>query len=281
MTDFIAFARASGLDLLNCQPSRDIQRCPTLEHPNKNNASFMYDGKRGWCLCWDNGAEIQYWDNGKEFTPAEKQEWIKQQTKHNEGKAELAADTARKAQWMLSKANLSTHDYFACKGFPDHIVKVMERDGNRLALLPMRVGSQITSLQIISREGDKWRKTFLRGGTTKGATFTIGQGEPVLCEGFCTGLSIHRALSAAKIPASVVICYSAQNMVYVSKTLKPRLVIADHDEAGLKAAEATGALFYTPPVDGFDFNDLETSRGAFFAMMEMKRLWLTKAVITV
>lgn len=221
---------------------------------------------------------MQYWNNGKEFTPREKKEFEDQHKQQRKDKAELAADTAKKALWMLDKATPSNHDYFKAKGFPDHVVKVMERDGNRLALLPMRVGNQITSLQIISKEGEKWRKTFLRGGTTKGATYTIGQGEPVLCEGFCTGLSIHRALSAARIPASVVICYSAQNMVTVSRTLKPRMVIADCDVNGVgqKAAEATGAPFYVPPVEGFDFNDMETSRGLLFTMMELKKLWMMR-----
>jgi putative DNA primase/helicase len=123
---------------------------------------------------------------------------------------------------------------------------------------------QLWSVQRISEDGDK---KFLPGGRTKGAVFLLGAHRGAthnyLVEGFATGLSVALAAKNLFQHYCVIVCFSANNMLHVSKSVKRCLVMADNDESktGELAAQATGKPWVMPHDVGMDFNDLHQSSG--------------------
>lgn len=117
-------------------------------------------------------------------------------------------------------------------------------------LIPMHdAGGQLVNLQRIDGSG-KW---FLPGGQAKGCRFMI-EGGPrvVLCEGLATGASWHQATGD-----TVIVVFSAGNLLPVAETVRADLVAADHDESGTgeRYAKATGLAYLMPPLVGHDWND--------------------------
>lgn len=268
--DFTDFARMHGV-LIKSEPAFGVwERHKTVDKPHKMNGSVKFMGDYGHVQNHATMDEVANWRSDK---PIE----VKYQ---NLAKASISNSTltheevARKAAWMIGQAKVDYLDYFMLKGFPDHKVLTMERDGKKMGLLPMRVGNKLSSLQIIiwDKEERSWRKTFLKGGATKGATFTIGQGYPIFVEGMATGLSVEKALNKANIKARVVVCFSANNMLHVAKGVKDGLVFADNDvsKKGLQVAESIGLPYWISPVVGEDANDAHKRMGDFKWMMEVK-----------
>jgi putative DNA primase/helicase len=115
----------------------------------------------------------------------------------------------------------------------------------------------------------------LPGGRTKGGVFRLGrQGKEFLCEGFATGLSIKLALESMGIGSMVVVCFSAGNLVEVSKYFRGSgaRVCADHDlnGTGQKAARDTGLPWIMPDEAGQDFNDLHQAAGLVAVAKKLK-----------
>ena len=140
-----------------------------------------------------------------------------------------------------------------------------------LLVVPMRVGNSVVGCQLVSADGTK---KFLKGQVTNMATFVMGQGPAILCEGYATGLSIRAALTAAKLKRSVVVCFSAHNLLKLSATHADGLVVADNDtsQTGQNTARQAGLSFWVSPVEGEDFNDTHQRIGLFAASQEIKKL---------
>jgi putative DNA primase/helicase len=268
MDDFLRFAAWHGLIIGDIQPGR-ITRCKTVDHPHKKNGAFMFDGEWGWCQNWADSDKPVIWQ-GKEskLTQIEIRQKIKESTAERDHQFQEAI---RKAAWMIKQAKPGTHDYLALKGHPEAIGLIMQKDAGDLLLIPMRIINNLVGLQVIAKDESGYRKTFLKGSKTKDACYVIGRGGlPIHCEGYVTGLSIHRALNRSKLSGHVVVCFSAGNMVHVAKT---GYVVADNDASGTgeKCAKQTGLPYFMPPDLGDDFNDYEM-RGQLEAMMQIKKL---------
>ena len=118
-------------------------------------------------------------------------------------------------------------------------------------------------INIFSEDGTK---KFLSGQRTKGAVAVIdNKGVPILCEGYATAMSIRRALKAVKARYKIIICFSAGNMLEVSKEYRDGFLVADNDATGIRVAKATGLPYWVSDVDGEDFNDAELRMGAMSA----------------
>lgn len=171
-----------------------------------------------------------------------------------------ANETAERAQRMLGEAKEDTHPYLIAKGFKHSLGLV--RDGELLIGMHAVEDYRLINLQRIAVDGTK---KFLAGGRAKGAIHRLGRGPRIaLCEGYATGLSVQAALTLLPGLWTVVVCFSAGNLVAVAPEFPHAIVCADHDESGVgeKAARETDLKWVMPPEPG-DFNDLHggTVRG--------------------
>lgn len=273
--DFINFAQSYGLQIKTLKDDCRWYRCSTTDKPRSYNGAYKFCGDHGFVQNHATMDKVEVWKSDKPVDLGALKQRNKAAIDDIQSQAQAAAN---KAAWMLSKAVPDKHDYFFLKGFPEHVCMTMERDGKKLALLPMRVDNRLTSLQIIGFDDGNWRKTFLKGGVTKGATYLIGKGLPVLCEGFATGLSVHKALKLARLERQVVVCFSAHNMAYVATKMNADLVIADNDSSGTgeRIARQIGSRYWISKTIGNDFNDDHLQRGDFAMMLELKQLMLKK-----
>ena len=84
------------------------------------------------------------------------------------------------------------------------------------------------------------------------------------CEGYATALAIKDAFRVVGHEALVICTFSAGNMAKVARPWRGRqcLAVADADDAGRKAAAATGLPTWEPPVEKSDANDYYIEHGA-------------------
>lgn len=259
--DFQQFARLHGVLIDDLQADGRVHRVPTIEKPRRRNGAYRFNGRFGWVQAWDTMVEPAIYrperPDGPSPAPRAPRHYVPAQ---DEREAREAA--ARRAAEIVARCRLDTHPYLARKGFPGLRALV---DGDGRLVVPMRPVTRyhaVVSVQWIDERGDK---LFLRAGAAKGSVFRIGSGDDTwLCEGFATGLSVARGLRELSWPATVVVTFSAGNLVHVAKLLRGRrYVMADADESGVgqAAAQSTGLPWVTPPDAGHDANDMHISRG--------------------
>lgn len=282
MTDFITFARAHNVEI---DPSRlyasdKIKRCGTVDKPRSGNGAYWWDGQRGWVMDWSGEARTIWFEdkNAKPWTDQEKREWMLKRQAANAAKDRTYELAAQKADIILRSAKLSTHDYLHLKGFPE--TKMLVLDGS--LLVPMRnvVTNKLQGYQQIYWDMDarKWEKKMLHGMRAKNAVLYMGNRdaeEAWLVEGLATGLSVHSALRSTGLDASVVVCFSASNMVQVADQIPgKRFIFADNDESktGEKSAIQTGLPWTMADTIGWDANDLHKEKGLFAVMSKIMQL---------
>jgi len=227
-------------------------RVKTVDHPNKKNGSYIYDGRSGAVLNWAVHEKAILWRGEAKNDPLYR---VKiHQAKQDTEKRNQAA--ASKAGRILKEAVRATHPYLAKKGFPDEQALVW--DG--LLVIPMRIDDELTGLQMIDAEGNK---KFLSGQKNKGAVAIFeNKGVPILCEGYATAMSIRRALKSVRTRYKIVVCFSASNLALVSEKYPDCIIVADHDKVGISVAKKSGRPFFVPPNLKEDFNDYELRVGA-------------------
>jgi putative DNA primase/helicase len=184
------------------------------------------------------------------------------------------ASVAREAQALVRDAIISGHPYLIRKGFPDRATLVRE---GRLVIPVRDVDDyrQIISAQLIDENGEK---RFLTGGRTRGGIHRLGAARAsrvVLCEGYATGLSLDLALLRLSGAHAVIVCFSANNLVFVASRFPGAVVCADNDEsrAGEKAADRTGLRWIMPPEIGTDFNDMHQRQGLYSVVQALREVF--------
>jgi putative DNA primase/helicase len=175
-----------------------------------------------------------------------------------------------RAATLIKACGIGTHPYLAEKGFPEARALVMEEGS---LVVPMRdcVSDSLVGAQVVRLVDNKWEKKMLPGMRAKGAALRIGNhraSETWLVEGYATGLSVDAALKLLRLSASVLVCFSAHNLVHVSGLIPGRrFVFADNDvsRAGETAAIATGLPYAMAPRPAgqktMDANDCHQSEG--------------------
>lgn len=271
---FIGFCRAHGLIVDSLIRDRWV-RVPTTDHPKRKNGAYKWTGSRGWCQNHAVMPEPASW-HGSDSAVMAIDPRVAAEAAERERRRLVAGRVAAadKAHSIIAQAKFSQHAYLHSKGFPDALGLVWERDGAHILVVPMHVDRAVVGCQLIGVDGDK---KFLTGQQTKGATFTIGQGNPVYCEGYATALSIHAALQAARLRRSVVACFSAHNLTYLAKR---GVVVADNDASGTgqRAAEATGLPYWMSERVGEDFNDAHQRLGLFVVSQSLKATLMRRPV---
>jgi len=279
---FILFARAHGVEIDPNKffPSDRIRRCGTIEKPRSGNGAYFWDGQRGWVMDWSGEARVIWFEdpNAVPWTDEQKREWMDKRKKVNATRDTGYENASKKAYTTINAAKPAKHDYLHLKGFPDLEGLVLEES----LLVPMRnvVTNNLQGYQRIywDAETRKWEKKMLLGMQARNAVLWMGdrKAEEVwLCEGYATGLSILHALRSAGLKASVVVCFSASNMVAVADQIKgQRFIFADNDESktGEKSAIQTELPWTMADTVGFDANDLHKKSGLFAVMGKIMAL---------
>lgn len=267
MNRFEDFARACGVDIRRLRDDGKIHRCPTLSHPRSDNGAYAFDGRRGWCMAWDNGGETQWFGgDGRTWTDEDKAAWKAKQDEAWNQKQAGYARAARRAEDLIASSTLQEHGYLKLKGFTK--LRGLVSDDETL-VVPMRSPrtNRIQGAQLIRYDGSTWVKKMLPGMRAKGAMLRLGPLRTtvtILCEGFATGLSIEAAVHQMRLRAEILVCFSDANMVHVAEDLAgPVIVSADNDVsgAGERAAIAIGKPYFMAPTVGHDANDWHQAAG--------------------
>lgn len=245
---FQDFAQNHGL-IIDSLVTDKWTRVKTADKPSKKNGVYYFDGAHG---CVINYATMEkhavYQSNKPQVIDHEK---IK---KMHEERLAFQEKAKQKAAWIVKSAVKDQHPYLIRKGFDSKGLV-----WNELLVLPMRINDRLVGCQLIDAEGGK---KFLSGQITKGASLVIdNKGRDILVEGFATGLSVRRALKAVQARYKIHVCFSANNMLEIAKTVKDPFVVADNDPVGISTAEKIASNYWVGEA-GEDFNDYELKVGA-------------------
>ena len=277
--NFIDFARGHGveIDYSKLYPSDRIKRCGTTEKPKSGNGAYFWDGERGWVMNWSGEARVVWYEDphAKPWTDEEKRAWVEKRRAQQSDQQQKYDQVALQANIVLRSAKVENHAYLQYKGFSDEKGFVL----NDKLMIPMRnvVTNKLQGYQQIYWDLEKrtYEKKMLTGMRAKNAVFCIGSrtaDEFWLVEGYATGLSVYHALKSCGMTASVVVCFSAGNMVAVASQIPGRVfVFADNDESGTgaKSAEATERPWTMPDQVGYDANDLHQKDGLFAVVSKL------------
>ncbi|MER9079942.1 hypothetical protein [Mesorhizobium sp. M0895] len=223
------------------------------------------------------------------FTPSERREISQKIKVENQRKRQRAQAAADKAAAMIARAGPAQHPYLAGKGFPHERALVIgaatvrdiggdyasyllpDGGGERAIVIPARAGARVTSLQLIWEDGTK---KFLWGGEMEQASHRIASGAFTwLCEGYATGLSLRSAVKSLHRNDGVLVCFSASNVLAVSRMVKARrAILTDNDKplpqyggigTGEYFAYRAEIPYLMPPLIGDDLNDVHLRDGIY------------------
>ena len=282
---FVTFARAHGVVI---EPARlfagdRIRRCPTVDHPKKENGAYFWDGQRGWVFNWEAEASVQWWHdaNARPWTEAEKQEWKRKRESAKTAQQQQYARSAKQAEALIAQASPDHHSYLEIKGFKDAKGLVLP-DG--VLIVPMRnvVTNKLQGVQTIRwiTEQVRHEKKMLFGMQARNAVLRLGPktaNETILCEGYATGLSLEVAARQMRLNAAVLVCFSDRNLVNVATQVRgKKYAYADNDEsgAGERAAIDAGVAYCMSDTPGYDANDNHKRNGLMTVckkLMEVRR----------
>jgi putative DNA primase/helicase len=295
-SEFRAALSAAGLDFPGeIIPDGRLHRIKVNGDRNPNSFYVLHpDGiAAGLFGCWKRGISETWCAKSNEvLTEAERadrdRKWQQQQTERDAERRRLKDDARAKAQAILDAGQPATddHPYLVRKGvqaFP--CVKLgawPQRQLENCLLIPLRTASgQLATVQAIfpAKPATGRDKDFLKGGTTKGAHFVIGDLHSadtiIIAEGYATAATLHEATGYAAVMA-----VDAGNLKPVAEALqvlypgKRIIVAADNDRAsdgnpGVKAATAAAKAIkatlaipqFADGESGTDFNDLAALHG--------------------
>jgi putative DNA primase/helicase len=179
-----------------------------------------------------------------------------------------AESTALKAvnQWSRGTPAAADNPYLVKKDVAAFCAR--ENKVEELLLPITTIEGDLVSLQTIKPDGSK---KFLPGGRKQGCMIVVNDppdaNRIVVAEGFATAATIAEAEPDSRVVAAL----DAGNLPGVVNALRERIpgieiiVAADHDDAGIKAAEeaaqASGCRIALPPIPGHDWNDHAAAGG--------------------
>lgn len=283
--DFIQFALTHGVVIDRQLVYNKITRCPTVEHRQKKNGAYWFDGVDGWAHNWEVGQETAAWWKDEDAKPpnlADRERIDRMRAKMAKDIRDLQQSAARKAARVISECRMQEHNYLKHKATGKAhalaLIKTLVSEDYEL-IVPMRnvLTDELNGYQRIFIKDNKWTKEYLYGTRADLAVMKIGRGSKIIaCEGYATGLSIRYVCDCAKLDVTVLVCFSAGNMLKVCRATKVDLVFADHDiptekqiergeteGTGTAVARKCGTKWVCSPVPGEDANDMLQRAGRF------------------
>ena len=258
-------------------------------------AGSFGDWKRGFTETWCAKA-------GDVLTEAERAErdrlWAKQREERDADRRRSNDEARAQAQKILDLARPASddHPYLLRKHVKAHPGVLVgpwpQQQRENCLLIPLHTaGGQLATVQAIfpNKPGDRSDKDFLKGGSTKGAFFALGDLTTAPCiviaEGYATAATIREATGYVAVMA-----LNAGNLRPVAEALRAlyhssRIVIAADDDRhiegnpGLKKATTAAKAIkadlaipeFTEGEAGTDFNDLAQLRSADVVRQAIER----------
>ena len=257
---FESFAIEHGLLINGLELNRWV-RVGTVDHPQKKNGAYIFDGHGGAVINFAVHDKHQIYKSKSVYAYDPQIIAIRQQL--NKERLERQNQARRKAEYIVSHCYHYSHPYMIRKGFNQRFS--LWKD---LLVAPMSVDDKLVGCQLIAPDGTK---KFLSGQITKGASLVLGKkGRDIVCEGLATGMSVRRAMKYLRAPARIHVCFSANNMVEIASSLENPLVIADNDETGVRSAKKIASTYWLGEA-GEDFNDAEQRLGTELVAESLRR----------
>lgn len=241
--DFYSTLVANGLRPTET-PSPDgiIHRCKTDAKPNKKNGWYKLalDGKIGWFGDFTTTLSATWKPNATEMALIPRVDPAALAAKRAEERRVVGlAVQAVRNYWASLKPLTALHPYLEAKQLSIQGCDQLRVDGDAL-IVPMYRAGALVSLQRIYHGGTK---LYWKNAPTKGASLSLlrlGSTVTILAEGFATGLALFQCIPEA----SVIVCFSADNMAYVAEDINLTgmvVVAADNDwKTAIKNKERTG-----------------------------------------
>jgi putative DNA primase/helicase len=274
MTDLISFARAHGIIIDTLPTPGAWRRYPTTDKPHKRNGSVKFMLDHAFLYNWAIDQEVIVW-SGQAPAGMNPERIAKMSKDADNKRLALQRKAAGKAAGLLNNCQRGSHPYLQRKGFEDEPGNVYVKEGHGYLIIPMRVNGNLVGAQIISEDGEK---KFLFGQRSKGAEFVFdNKGPHILTEGYATALSVRAAMKALKMRYTIHVCFSAHNLLNISRELNDCFIISDNDESktGEKIAEQSGKRWWMPPTVGHDFNDMHQELGLFKSSQALQKAMRT------
>ena len=296
-SDFRAAMAAAGLDFPgDIIPDGQLHRIKVNGDRGPNSWYVLHLDRlpAGSFGCWKRGfTETWCAKTGDVLTEDERAErdrlWAKQREERDADRRRTNDEARAQAQKLLDIAKPATdsHPYLKRKSVKAHPGVLVgpwpQRQRENCLLIPLRTASgQLATVQAIlpDKPSDGRDKDFLKGGSTKGAYFALGDlaAAPVIAiaEGYATAATIHEVTGHCAVMA-----VDAGNLKPVAEAVRALypgtriIVAADNDRhtegnPGLKKATAAAKAIkadlaipeFTEGEVGTDFNDLAQRRGA-------------------
>jgi len=280
--NFIDFARIQGVDIdpNKLYASDKIKRTGTVEKPGSGNGAYFWDGQRGWVMDWSGEARVIWFEDphAKPWSDEEKRLWASKRASATSDQQRKYEQSSLQADATMRSAKMDHHPYLEIKGFKD--VRGLVLDDK--LLIPMRnvVTNKLQGYQSIywDEPERRYEKKMLYGMQAKNAVLYLGNRDLPECwlvEGFATGLSLRHALRSVGLAASVVVCFSASNMIQVADQIPgKKYIYADRDasETGEKSALKTGLPYTMSDEIGHDANDDHLKFGLFYVVKKIMEL---------
>ena len=269
--DFLTFCRAHGILIPHLPPLGLWRRYPTEDHPRSRNGAVKFLGDVGFCQNHATQVEVSVWRPEKPVQ-IDRREIQAQIDRAMRETALRQQEASKKAAWILHQCQYAHHDYLRKKGFPEEVGNIFVKDGQKLLVIPMRIGKNLVGVQLIDEAGGK---KFLTNQVTSMAQYVIdNRGVNILTEGYATALSVRKIMKSLKMRYTVRVTFSAGNLLKIAKTLDSAFVIADNDKSGVgeKTAVQTGFPYWMSDTVGEDFNDYHMRVGTFQATQALYKV---------
>ena len=228
-----------------------FQRVPTDDKPHRKNGAVVVLSVRPLRVWFKNhgtdvtGVYTEEFGSGlRSRADFSRMMHERRQARVEREASQTEAAKRAKVLWKSARCADPNHPYLSRKKVGAHSIRQLDDN----LVIPLRVASDMQSLQFISPEGDK---KFLYGGRVSGCNHGIGvpSNPLIICEGYATAATLHEVLQLG-----VAIAFNAGNLTRVAIELQRRypnsqiVIAADNDTCtvgnpGLRyATEAASAV---------------------------------------
>ena len=266
---FEDFCRVHGLLVQHLEVGRWV-RVATEDHPRKRNGAYKFLGDIGWVQNHATMVKPEAWRPERDEVAAPDMARIRRAAER-----ELARQRERQqravgeADRLIRSCQAAKHPYLEIKGFADERGLVAEDGALVVPMRHWRTNALVGAQTIRWLEAERrYEKRMLPGTRAKGAMLALGRAQEArswLVEGYATGLSVRAALRLMRVPATVVVAFSAGNLAQLAEVMPGASIFADNDVSatGERVARASGRPWVMSPTVGEDANDMHKRAGIY------------------